>query len=135
MMTDDQASSIVTEAINTARVKGLSIAVAVVDAAGILQNFRRSGNPFPAAIDLAIAKAKTAAHFRRSTQAMQESLEHGGRTSYLAMMGALPLAGGQPLVVQGLVVGAVGVSGASSADDADIAAVVAMSTARQGDPT
>ncbi|WP_271465720.1 GlcG/HbpS family heme-binding protein [Acidovorax sp. NCPPB 4044] len=116
----DQAAGLVARAMEMAAQRGLDIAVAVVDSAGHLLAFQRDARAFPASVELAIAKARTAAMFRRDTQAMQESLEKG-RLSYLALPGALPLAGGVPLVLEGTVVGAVGISGAASGEDAELA--------------
>ncbi|WP_092950722.1 GlcG/HbpS family heme-binding protein [Paracidovorax konjaci] len=116
----DQAAEVVARAMEMAAQRRLDIAVAVVDGAGHLLAFQRDARAFPASVELAIAKARTAALFRRDTQAMQESLEKG-RLSYLALPGALPLAGGVPLSMQGAVVGAVGISGAASGEDAELA--------------
>ncbi|CAM3424879.1 GlcG/HbpS family heme-binding protein [Paracidovorax anthurii] len=132
-MTDEQALEVAAKATDAAQGRGLQVAVAVVDAAGLLLAFRRHDDAFPASVDLAIGKARTAASFRRSTQAMQESLEQG-RASYLAMPGALPLAGGVPLVSRGAVIGALGISGASSRDDAELAVAAARDAGWAGDP-
>jgi glc operon protein GlcG len=120
----EDASSLVSNALYAAQSAGLEVAVAVVDETGQLLAFQRHRNAFPAATELAIAKARTAAAFRRDTQTMQQSLEQG-RTSYLALPGALPLAGGILLRVADTVVGALGVSGASSTEDVEIALLTA----------
>lgn len=119
-LSSDGAADLVASVLSAARDRGLRAAVAVVDESGCLLAFGRDRDTFPASIELAIAKARTAATFRRDTQAMQRSLEDG-RASYLAMPGALPLAGGVPLAFAGSVVGGLGVSGASSVDDAALA--------------
>lgn len=120
----EDASSLVSNALYAAQRAGLEVAVAVVDETGQLLAFQRHRNVFPAATELAIAKARTAAAFRRDTQTMQQSLEQG-RTSYLALPSALPLAGGILLRVADTVVGALGVSGASSTEDVEIALMTA----------
>lgn len=119
-MTEKIALKVITSVMQAASREGLSIAVAVVDSAGQLFAFQRSRDAFPASIELSIAKAKTSAKFRRSTQDMQHNLEKG-RLSYLAIPSALPLAGGVPLLVRGVVIGALGISGASSFQDAQLA--------------
>ena len=119
-ITDQDAADLIDAVLKAASTAGLHVAVAVVDETGQLLAFRRDQGTFPAASELAMAKAKTAAMFRRTTQAMQQNLEQG-RLSYLTLPGTLPLAGGVPLVRQGAVVGALGISGASSSDDAELA--------------
>jgi len=131
-MTELEASDLAARAMDAALRKGLHIAVAVVDSAGQLLVFRRDRDAFPTSIELAIAKARTAATFRRDTKAMQQSLEQG-RLSYLALPGALPLAGGVPLMVRGVVIGALGISGASSTEDAELVLAVAHEVGWAGD--
>lgn len=125
-LTAQGASEIVSSAMRAASHQGLRVAVAVVDSAGLLLAFQRDREAFSASVELAMAKAKTAAAFQKSTQIMQQSLEQG-RYSYLALPGALPLAGGVPLISKGVVIGAVGISGASSTQDAELA----MNSARE----
>ena len=60
-MTELEASDLAARAMDAALRKGLHIAVAVVDSAGQLMVFRRDRDAFPASIELAIAKARTAA--------------------------------------------------------------------------
>ena len=98
-----------------------NVSIAVVDAAGELVAFLRMDAASPSTIDVAQAKARTAARFRRPTKALDSSLA-GGRLAILGMPGATPIEGAVPIVVGGEVVGAVGVSGATSAQDAQVAA-------------
>lgn len=126
-LSSEAAGGLVADALAMATSLGLEVAVAVVDEAGQLLAFQRHRRAFPAAIDLAQAKARTAATFRRDTQAMQQGLEQG-RMSYLAMPGALPLAGGVALRAGTEVLGAIGICGASSTEDAQIALAIARET-------
>lgn len=103
-----------------ARRNGWNVAIAVVDAAGELILFQRLDGVQPASLDIAVAKARTAARLRRPTRALQDALE-GGRTALLALEGVLPLEGGIPVAVDGRVIGAIGVSGVTSQQDAQIA--------------
>lgn len=123
-MSSETAAQLAEHALAMAASLGLEVAVAVVDDACQLLAFQRHRQAFPAAIELAQAKARTAAAFRRSTQAMQKSLEQG-RMSYLSMPGAVTLAGGVPLRSGKVFVGAIGICGASSSQDAHIALAVA----------
>ena len=77
-------------------------------------------------VTVAIAKARSAALFKRSTKTFQDTLAAGGdglRT--LGLIGAVPVEGGFPLVMDGKIVGAVGVSGGTSAQDAQCAKLAA----------
>ncbi len=89
-------------------------AIAVVDDAGNLLAFQRLDGTFAAASNISIGKARTAAIFRRSTRAFEDIVAQG-RTAMVALQDFTPLQGGEPITVDGQVVGAIGVSGATSA--------------------
>jgi uncharacterized protein GlcG (DUF336 family) len=72
-------------------------------------------------IEVAQDKAKSAVKFKRPTKAFEDVLA-GGRTAILKLPGAIPVEGGVPLMVDGVVLGAIGVSGATSAQDGQCAA-------------
>jgi glc operon protein GlcG len=103
------------------RLQAPSGAIAVVDEGGALLYLERLDNTFPAAATVAIEKARTAATFRRATSLFEDAIK-GGRLALLGVDVMTPLQGGIPVVVDGVVVGAIGVSGAASAaQDDDIA--------------
>ena len=96
-------------------------AIAVVDDGGHLVTLIRIDGAFPAAAEVAEAKARTAAIFRRPTQDFENAVRNG-RNTLLAVGPMTPLEGGVPIIVSGQIVGAVGVSGAhSSTEDVQIA--------------
>jgi uncharacterized protein GlcG (DUF336 family) len=102
------------------------MAVAVVDAGGDLVYFERMDNTQLGSVEMAIAKARSAARYKRTTKTFQDTLAAGGdglRT--LGLIGAVPVEGGFPLVTDGKIVGAIGVSGGTSAQDAQCAKVAA----------
>jgi uncharacterized protein GlcG (DUF336 family) len=71
---------------------------------------------------VAIAKARSAALFKRPTKAFQDALTatpDGLRI--LALEGAVPVEGGLPIVVAERIVGAIGVSGGTSPQDGQCA--------------
>lgn len=107
-------------------------AIAIVDAGGQLIALLRLDGSFPAAANVAIGKARTAASFRKPTRQFEE-LINKGRTSMLAVAAVTdftPLQGGIPLTRDGVTVGAVGVSGAdSAAQDEEIAQAAASAYA------
>lgn len=109
-----------------ARLSAPGGAIAVVDDGGRLMVLERLDGTFAAAAGIAEAKARTAALFRRPTKGMEDAIV-GGRTTLLNVADA-PLEGGVPLLVDGVIVGAVGVSGAASADQDNEIAVAAAAT-------
>lgn len=104
-----------------AKRRGWTVAIAVVNPEGGLILFHALDGTQPASQDVAIAKARTAARFKRPTKALEEAIT-GGRHALLGVPGVLPLEGGVPVVLAGAIVGAVGVSGMTSAEDGIVAA-------------
>lgn len=99
------------------------VSIAVVDTGGHLAGFLRMEGVHTATVDVAQAKARSAAAFRRSTRIFATQLAEGN-LSMLAVPGCVPLAGGIPLTRAQRLVGAVGVSGASPDIDEAIAETV-----------
>jgi glc operon protein GlcG len=94
--------------------------IAVVDDGGNLMYLERIQPTFAMGATISIEKAKTAALFGKPSKLLEDAIV-GGRTPLLNVWSA-PLNGGEPIVVGGQVVGAIGVSGApSAARDAAIA--------------
>lgn len=96
--------------------RGVTPVIAVVDAGGALIHLHRPDRAQVASVGVATDKARTAAIYRRPSRDFEDQAT-GGRPSALHLAGAVPLQGGLPLVVGGVVAGAIGVSGASSADE------------------
>ena len=87
--------------------------IAIVDDGGNLVYLERIEPTFPMGAHIATEKARTAALFRRPSKTLEDVIV-SGRTTLLAVVPA-PLQGGEPIVVEGEIVGAIGVSGATSA--------------------
>ena len=87
--------------------------IAIVDDGGNLMYLERIQPTFPMGATISTEKARTAALFQKPTKILEDAIV-GGRTPLLNAWSA-PLNGGEPIVVDGQVVGAIGVSGASSA--------------------
>src|SRR5439155_2501318 len=87
--------------------------IAVVDDGGNLVYLERLEPTFPASAEIAIHKARTAALFQRPSKVLEDAITRG-RTSLLKVAEA-PLQGGEPIRINGDIVGAIGVSGAASA--------------------
>lgn len=93
--------------------RGAGGAIAVVDAGGHLIALHRLDGTFPASADVATGKARTAATFRKNTNAFETSI-NGGRVALTTAGNATMLQGGIPIIHEGHVVGGIGVSGAHS---------------------
>src|SRR5216117_3873592 len=93
--------------------------IAVVDDGGNLVYLERVEPTFPASAEIAIHKARTAALFQRPSKVLEDAIT-SGRTSLLKVAEA-PLQGGEPIRVNGVIVGAIGA--ASAARDEAIALV------------
>jgi uncharacterized protein GlcG (DUF336 family) len=112
----DVARRAAVAAIVEGKKNGWTVAAAVVDSGGALVYFERIDGTQYGSSDVAVAKARSAAAYKRPTKAFEEAVA-GGRTSILALPGAMPLEGGIPIVLDGKIVGAIGVSGATSQQD------------------
>jgi glc operon protein GlcG len=96
-------------------------AIAIVDVAGVLVGLERLDGTFPAASNISIGKARTAALFRKPTRDF-EGIVNKGRYTMTTLPDVTPftpLQGGVPILLNGIVVGAIGVSGAASAQQDD----------------
>jgi uncharacterized protein GlcG (DUF336 family) len=97
-----------------------SVSIAVLDEAGHLVVFHRMDGAKLVATDIAIRKARTAVYFQGPTKGLEDEVS-GGRTALLPIEGFMPLEGGVPLIVDDVLVGAIGVSGVTGAQDAQCA--------------
>lgn len=93
-----------------------NISVAVVDTHGGLLYYERMEDTQYASNDIAIAKAKAAATFRRPTRAFADVINKGGPAT-ATLPGVIASPGGNPVFRDGRVVGAVGVSGVTGDQD------------------
>ena len=102
------------------------MAVAVVDPSGTLVYYEKTDNTQIGSAEVSIAKARSAALYKRPTKAFQDALAQGGAgLRILGLQGAVPVEGGVPIVVDGkdgkMVIGAIGVSGDTSDHDGQCA--------------
>jgi len=118
-LTLDDVKQIAAAAEAEARANGWAVSIAVCDAGGHpLWLQRLDGAPAMSAT-VAPEKARTSA-FGGKPSKVYEDMVNGGRTAALSMP-ITPLEGGEPIVVDGTVIGAVGVSGVKAAEDAQVA--------------
>jgi glc operon protein GlcG len=92
--------------------------VAVVAPSGDLVYFEKQDNCQFASINISQHKARTAARYRRPTVVFERLLGKGDFFSYLTTLDdVIASRGGNPLVVGGKVIGAIGVSGGAGSQD------------------
>lgn len=117
-ITLDLAKKVTGAALAEARANRWNMAVAVVDTAGFLVYFEKMDDTQSGSVAIAQAKARSAALFKRSTKAFQDTLAGGGDgLRVLGLEGAVPVEGGMPVMIDGKIAGAIGVSGGTSAED------------------
>ena len=98
-----------------------AVTIAIVDDGGHLLWLQRLDNAPLTSMQIAIGKAYTSAMGSRPTKAYEDVVA-GGRNAFLSVPGGLTLIeGGEPIIVSGEIVGAVGVSGVKSPEDAQVA--------------
>ena len=101
--------------------QNMAVTIAIADDGGHLIWLQRLDGAPLISMDIAAGKARTAAMGRRPSKSFADRIA-GGENAVLSMPGGLTfLEGGEPIMVDGECVGAVGVSGVRSADDAQIA--------------
>ena len=99
-----------------------TMAVAVVDPAGVLVYYEKTDNTQIGSANVSINKARSAALYKRPTKAFQDALAGGGAGfRVLGLEGAVPVEGGVPIISDGKIIGAIGVSGANSDQDGQCA--------------
>ncbi|MGO3870423.1 MAG: GlcG/HbpS family heme-binding protein [Alcaligenes sp.] len=97
-----------------------AVCIAICDAGGYpLWLQRLDGAPMMSAL-VAPEKARTCVLSGGKSSKVFEDMVNNGRFAALSMP-ITPLEGGEPIVVDGLVIGAVGVSGVKAPEDAQIA--------------
>jgi glc operon protein GlcG len=113
--------------------RGSTVVIAVVDDGGYLLVLHRLDDTQVASVEVGIAKARTAAIFRRPSKVFEDQVREG-RVAALGLPGAAPLQGGVPIIYEGKVIGAIGVSGNTPQEDEDIAkaGAAAMAAAIRG---
>ena len=92
--------------------------IAVVSPTGDLVYFEKQDNCQYASITISQHKARTAARYRRPTLVFERLLGKGPFFAYLATLDDVIMSrGGNPLIVGGKVIGAIGVSGGTGSQD------------------
>lgn len=122
-LTLEQAKKAMAAAEAEARKNNWNVVIAILDSGGHLVMMQRlDGAPF-GSVNVAREKAHGAVAFKRPTKAFQDAIAQGGvNLRLLNITGdASVLEGGVPIIVNGMVIGAIGVSGVTSQQDAQVA--------------
>jgi glc operon protein GlcG len=102
----------------TAKRNWNAFCVAVVNPSGDLVYFEKQDNCQYESIGISQHKARTAARYRRPTLVFETLIGKGPYFAYLTTLdGMIASRGGNPLIVDGKVVGAIGVSGGTGSQD------------------
>jgi uncharacterized protein GlcG (DUF336 family) len=132
MLTMEDTRALIEHTVKSARQAGIAVTVAVVDVGGNLIGLLRMDGTKLASIEVARGKAWTSAIFQRASGDYSAATAPGGGAygmlnSYPGKF--LPVLGGQPIVLNGECIGAVGISGGTGdQDDAIAKAAVATLT-------
>jgi len=115
------ARSLTRKAVDLAKMRNLRMCIAVTDAYGQLVTFEKMDGAITGCVDSSIAKARSSAQFGVATssfftRATKENLPLG------FVPGILPAAGGVPVKLDGIVIGAIGVSGGNVETETALAA-------------
>lgn len=119
-----QARSIIAAGEARATTIGVPVNIAVLDAGAQLKAFSRMDGALLGSIDIAVGKAKTAALFQMTSEAVGEFCKPGGGSPGLEQTngGLVVFGGGLPIFApDGTFLGAVGVSGGAVQQDMEVA--------------
>lgn len=117
-ITLDQAQKVVAAARNEASANKWTMCIAIVDTGGNLVLLERMDQTQVGSIDIALGKAKTANNFKRPTKVLEDAVAGGGTgLRLLSVPNVYTLEGGEPIIVDGKIIGAIGVSGMQSGQD------------------
>ena len=103
--------------------QNFNVSIAVTDETGTLLAMKRMDGASPMTANLCLEKAKCSAISRRPSKLFEDIIK-GGQMGFLTMdTFSGMLEGGEPIMYEGQLVGAMGVSGVKSFQDAEIAQV------------
>lgn len=120
-LTLSDAEVLLEQAQQVANEMGLNVSISVVDETGSLLTMKRLDGASPLTASFSLEKAKGSAISRLPSKSLEDMIKNGqiGILNMSSFSGSLE--GGEPILYQGNLIGAVGVSGAQSFQDAEIA--------------
>jgi glc operon protein GlcG len=112
------AQKVASAALAESAKRGWPMCIAIVAPSGDLIHFVKMDDCQYASIEVSQHKARASARYRRPTLAFENLLGKGDYFAYLTTLdGMIGSRGGNPIVVGGKIIGAIGVSGGSGAQD------------------
>jgi uncharacterized protein GlcG (DUF336 family) len=121
----ERAQSLIQAAVAEANKRGWAMNIAVVDPNGDLITFARMEGAMLASIVLSQHKARTAARYRRPTQAFLDGVQKAGLNYQLTLDDVIASGGGIPLIEGGKLIGAIGCSGGTDSQDQTVCTAAA----------
>ncbi|MBV9260291.1 MAG: heme-binding protein [Pseudolabrys sp.] len=115
----ETAKKVATAALDEAKKRNWGIfCVAIVNPAGDLVYFEKQDNCQNGSVNISQHKARASARYRRPTLAFEQGLGRGNYFTYLLTLeDVIASRGGNPIVIGGKIVGAIGVSGGTGSQD------------------
>lgn len=124
-MTLDKANALIEKVKEKAASMGVNVVIAVADQAGRPVAVQCMDGAYIASFDIALNKSFTSASLKMSTETLS-NLSQPGQSLYgiqFTNEGKIVIfGGGEPLMADGKIIGALGVSGGSAEEDTEIAA-------------
>src|SRR6202041_317419 len=107
-ITLDQAKRVMAAAELEAAKNSWQVAITILDSGGNLVMFHKVDNAQLSAVTTSEGKARTALEFKLPSKALDDAIAAGGAgMRLLALKNITPLQGGQPVIVDGKIVGAI----------------------------
>ena len=132
VLTPETALKAARAALERCRANGYQVTVAVTDRMGVVQVLLRDRFAGPHTVDMASAKAYTAASFRTNTTELADATQPGRPQSGIRNRpGVAAVGGGLTIEAGGALVGAIGVSGAPGGKEDDACAAAGIAAIRE----
>lgn len=101
--------------------KQWTIVIAIVDTGGNLVLLEKMDNTQVGSIDVAMGKARTANNYKRPTKSFEDAIANGGvGLRVLSLPNVIPIEGGEPILLNGKIIGGIGVSGMQATQDEEV---------------
>lgn len=120
-LTLEDAEILMNRAVELSTQRGFNMSISIVDEAGALLLMKRMDGATPLTAHLSLEKAKCSAMSRRPSK-FYEDIIRNGQMGFLTLESVTGmLEGGEPIMYEGQLIGAMGISGAKAFEDAEIA--------------
>lgn len=119
----EDAKKVAAAAAAYATSKQWTVVIAIVDTGGNLVYLEKFDDTQVGSLEVAIGKAKTSNNFKRPTKSFEDAIAGGGLGLRVLGLpaGVVPIEGGELILSNGKIIGAIGVSGMNATQDAEVA--------------